>query len=95
VRESEERVPRKKSLRDRFEEFLDELDEDDDEPRARKRRSDSDDDDVITLRGPAARKMLGLLEDEEKKPDEKPGDEKKPDEKPDEKPDRGKGYFTK
>lgn len=86
-------MPKKKSLRDRFEEFLDELDDDDDAPRGRRRDRD-DDDDVITLRGPAARKMLGLLDDEKKPDGEKPdgddGDGKKPD---DDTPKRGKGYF--
>lgn len=78
----------KKSLRDRFEAFLDELDDDDDEPRGRRRDRD-DEDDVITLRGPAARKMLGLLDDDKKPDDDKPDDDK-PD---DDTPKRGKGYF--
>lgn len=62
-------MPKKRSLRERFEEFLDELDDDDDEPRGRRSNATDDSEDVITLRGPAARKLLGLIDDDGKKGD--------------------------
>lgn len=51
---------RKQSLKAALAEFLENFDEDDDEG--------GEDDDVITLRGPSARALLGILGGDEGKP---------------------------
>lgn len=63
-------MPRKRNLKDALLEFLQSEDFDDDAGDA--------DDDIITLRGPSARKFLGLLDDD-KPTGDKPAAEEDPD----------------
>ena len=74
----------KNSLKAALQELLDSFEDDEDD--------DQGDDDVITLRGPAARKLLGLLdddtpnkktaEDDDQGDDDADGDRPKPEAKP-------------
>lgn len=84
-------MPKKrKSFKEALAEFMESYDEDSD--------GDEDDDDVITLRGPSARRLLGLMEDDHAASgggdkDDGNGDGGKPDPEPETAPQRGQSRY--